>query len=109
MRHNRRPVESGVLGVNEAKASVTAGVCVPVIGNMNVPSNAWGANLLAGMLCGFFGVKMKFFRVSSAFQQLFSLFQLLVESHSTGVKPPKTFPFVSKITIRVFAWPSQRL
>jgi hypothetical protein len=25
-----------------------------------------------------------------------------------GVKPPKMFPFVSKITVRVFAWPSHR-
>jgi hypothetical protein len=31
------------------------------------------------------------------------------DSHSTGVKPPKTFPAVSKTTVRVFAWPSQRL
>jgi hypothetical protein len=30
------------------------------------------------------------------------------DSDSTGVKPPKMFPSVSKITVRVFVWASQR-
>jgi hypothetical protein len=30
------------------------------------------------------------------------------ESHSDGMKPPKMFPLVSKITVRVFGCPSQR-
>jgi hypothetical protein len=34
--------------------------------------SAFSANLLAGMLCGFFSVKRKLFRLSSAFKQLFS-------------------------------------
>jgi hypothetical protein len=30
------------------------------------------------------------------------------DSHFTGVKPPKMFPFVSDIKVRMFARPSQR-
>jgi hypothetical protein len=31
------------------------------------------------------------------------------ESQGSGVKPPKTFPCVSKMSVCVFAWPSHRL
>jgi hypothetical protein len=55
------------------------------------------------MFCGFFSVNRKLFALSSAFGKFD-----LRDSQDTGVKPPKTFPFVSKITVRVFAWPSQR-
>jgi hypothetical protein len=75
-------------------------------------SSAFSANLLAGMLCGFFSVKRKLHRLWSAFKQLFSVPPFPFDgrdSHFTGVKPPKTFPFMSKITLRVFACPSQRL
>jgi hypothetical protein len=40
-RENRVPVQSGVVGVNVVKGSATAGVCVAIIGNMNVPSSEW--------------------------------------------------------------------
>jgi hypothetical protein len=53
------------------------------------------------MLCGFFSVKRKLFWLPSVLHWLW-------ESHSTGVNPPKMFPFVSKITTKVFAWPSHR-
>jgi hypothetical protein len=57
-------------------------------------------------LCGFFSVKRKLFILGSALQHCRQL--PFRDSHSTGVKPPKMFLFVSSINIRVFAWQSQR-
>jgi hypothetical protein len=65
---------------------------------------AFNANLLGGILLGFFGVKIKLVRLRSHLQQLF----FGGDSHSSGVKPPKTFPFVFKMSVSVFARPSHR-
>jgi hypothetical protein len=62
-------------------------------------------NLRAGTLCGFSGVKTKFFRLSFPLKQLFSGRYLPFDtrdSHSIGVKPSKTFQSVFRITVRVF-------
>jgi hypothetical protein len=48
-------------------------------------------------------VKRKLFRFGSAL-----FFPFFGDSHSTGMKPLKMFPSVSKITVSVFACPSQR-
>jgi hypothetical protein len=59
--------------------------------------SAVNGNLDAEMPHGFFSVKRKLCPLSSAVH-----FPSLSESHITGVNPPKTFPSVSKITVRVF-------
>jgi hypothetical protein len=73
--------------------------------------SALSANLRGGTPCGFLSVKRKLRKLSSPLKQLFS-FQCFLfhtdDSHFTGVKPPKTFPSVSAIKVRVFARPSQR-
>jgi hypothetical protein len=127
-REKRVPIQSGVVGLTAAKLSPTVAVCVAVIGNMNV-IKAWTAVfgqtkdcpvLLFGLQRGFFSVKRKLLRLGSALEQLSSFpFHFLdshlclpekgADSHSTGVNPPKMFPSVSKITVSVFACPSQRL
>jgi hypothetical protein len=74
----------------------------------------FSANFLAGKMCRFFSVKRKLFKLGSALKQLLfpsaslAVSSLSSDSHSTGVKPPKMFPSVSSMNVRVFAWPSQR-
>jgi hypothetical protein len=41
--------------------------------------------------------------------RLGSVFQSSEESHFTGVHPPNMFPFDSKMTVRAFGCPSQRV
>jgi hypothetical protein len=67
--------------------------------------STFNANFLDGMLCGFFSAKRKLFRLSFALQQFELSFQKfgVRNSHFTAVNPPKMFPFLSKITVRVFA------
>jgi hypothetical protein len=58
-----------------------------------------------------FSCESKLRRLSSPLEQLFSFAYLPFhsrDSHSTGVKLPKMVPSVSRMTIRVFARPSQR-
>jgi hypothetical protein len=50
---------------------------------------------------GFLSVKRKLRRLSS-------VLNILLDSHFTGVKPPRTLPFLSDMKARVFARPSQR-
>jgi hypothetical protein len=64
---------------------------------------AFNANFLAGMLCGFFSVKRKLFRLESHLR-----FSPSGDSHCSGVKPPKTFPSVSRMSVSVFARPPRR-
>jgi hypothetical protein len=54
------------------------------------------------MLCGLLSMKRKLFWLSSALEYQ------TPDSHFTGVNPLKMFPFVSKITVSVFVWPSHR-
>jgi hypothetical protein len=57
----------------------------------------FNANLICDVLCGFFSVKRKLFRLPSALQCCFS------ESHFTRSESRRRYsPFVSKITVRVF-------
>jgi hypothetical protein len=64
--------------------------------------SALNANLRAGALGSFFSAKRKRFRFGSAAKQA-------MDGQSNGVKPPKMFYIVTKITVRVFEWPLQRL
>jgi hypothetical protein len=64
-------------------------------------ASGFSQNFLARELRGFFNVKIKLVELGSALSSS-------LESHATGVKPPKMFPRVSSISVSVFAWPSQR-
>jgi hypothetical protein len=122
-RENDLPVQPGVVGVRVAKLS-GAGICVAAIVNPNVNSatKTWtkfGITTDRPFLRFSFQRKSpcrdvvrilhrekKLFRLLSALKRLSSspYFPLCTrDSHSTGLKPPKMFPFVSKITVRVFA------
>jgi hypothetical protein len=64
--------------------------------------SALSVNFRVGTPYGFLNVTRKLRRLSSPFH-----FQL-ADSYFTGVKPPKTFPSVPDIKVRVFARSSQR-
>jgi hypothetical protein len=63
------------------------------------------ANFGAGTFCGFFSVKRKLRGLSSPF---YLSIPTLCQSHVTCVKPLKPFPFLSDITVKVFARLSRR-
>jgi hypothetical protein len=73
--------------------------------------SVFNPNLFAWTLCGFFGVKMKLFLTVIPLQAVVSpngFSSNSSDSHFNGVKPPKMFPSVSKITVSVFEWSSHR-
>jgi hypothetical protein len=61
------------------------------------------SEFLAEALCEFFIVTRKLPRLLLHFH-----FSHGGDSHCSGVKPPKTFPPVSKMCVSVFACPSHR-
>jgi hypothetical protein len=65
--------------------------------------SAINANFVTEVLYGFVSVKRNLFRLPSHFH-----LQLGRDFHSSGVKPPKTFALVSKMSVSVFACPSHR-
>jgi hypothetical protein len=119
-REKRFPVQSGVVGVVLAKAvSVTIGGCAAVIPNTNV-TKVWTAfGITIDCVVPFFGLQRKsprreVVRILQCEKETLQTrvafsFPELLESHITGVNPPNMFPFVSRITVRVFGCPSQRL
>jgi hypothetical protein len=118
-RENRLPAQSGVVGVSVAKGSVTADVCVAVIGN-NHATKVWTASGTTKdclvFVCGNQRksarrdvVRIRQREKETLLAVIHPGLELRGDSHSTGVNPPKMFPSVSKITVSVFGWPSQRL
>jgi hypothetical protein len=65
---------------------------------------SWEEVRAFGMLYGFFNAKRKLFKLGSALWRSLVFPFHFRDFHSTGVNPPKLFPFVSKITVRVFRW-----
>jgi hypothetical protein len=86
--------------------------CVPKAGSLSELHlitacfcSFFSANFGAGTFCRFFSVKRKLCRLSSPFYLSISMH---CQSHFTGVKPLKPFPFVSDMKVQVFARLSQR-